>query len=118
MNTTAAQAERPKIVGDHLAALEVNRDKIGAMLPDPANAERVMEFLRRSIIENSDLAKCTTSSVMRAASDFAASGLPLSKQFGNLIIRESKSGPATASFDLTYRGMIYVALASGYVRNI
>ncbi len=47
-----------------------------------------------------------------------ASGLPIDGAFSTLIVRDSKNGRPTVKWDPTYRGMIALALASGFVTDV
>lgn len=98
--------------------LEQQRAQITAYLPPDVAPERFMALARRAILDQPDLADCSASSVLRALSACAASGLPLDGRHSSLIVRKSKQGRPTAHWDPTYRGMTTLALSSGHVLDV
>ena len=61
----------------------------------------------------------STNNVLREVSAAAASGLPIDGQLSNVFVRDNaKSGRPSCKWDPTYRGMIALALASGFVTDV
>jgi phage RecT family recombinase len=116
MNTNHAPARRN--VDNLLEQVERSQLQLAAYLPDNVKLENFMALARRAITEQPELAQCSSVSVLRALSRCASSGLPLDGQFSSLIIRKSKNGPPTATWDPSYRGMITLALSSGFVTDV
>jgi phage RecT family recombinase len=118
MNSSpATTAPRPS-VDALLLAVDAAKDTMSAYLPDGVSIERFVALAKRQIIDTPRLAECTTPSVLRALSAAAASGLPIDGRFSSLIVRDSKHGRPTANWDPSYRGMITLALASGFVIDV
>lgn len=92
--------------------------QLSAYLPEGVSVARFMALARRAITEQPRLAECSTVSVLRALSRCAQSGLPLDGNISSLIVRKSKDGPPTASWDPSYKGMITLALSSGHVLEV
>lgn len=116
MNASQAPARRD--MGTLLQRVDQARDQLAAYLPDNVKPENFMALARRAITEQPELAQCSSVSVLRALSRCASSGLALDGQFSTLTVRKSKNGPPTASWDPTYRGMITLALSSGFVTDV
>jgi recombination protein RecT len=98
--------------------LERQKLQIAAYLPAGANLDRFLALARQAVAQDRRLLECSTSSVMRAIGACAASGLPLDGKFSSLIVRNSKTGTPTASWDPSYRGMVTLALFSGQVKDV
>lgn len=116
MNTNTAPARRD--MQGLLDRIDGARTQLEAYLPDGVKIDRFMALARRAVAEQPRLAECSTGSVLRALSDCAQSGLPIDGQFSSLIIRNSKHGRPTATWDPTYRGMISLAMSSGFVTDV
>lgn len=98
--------------------IESQRQALAVYLPEGHSLERFVALARRAILENPAIADCSANSVLRALRDCALSGLELDGRFSSLIVRKSKKGTPTAKWDPSYRGMIRLALESGFVRNV
>jgi phage RecT family recombinase len=116
MNTSQAPARRN--VENLLNQVDQAQLQLAAYLADNVKLESFMALARRAITEQPELAQCSSISVLRALSRCASSGLPLDGAFSSLIVRKSKNGPPTATWDPTYRGMITLALSSGFVTDV
>ena len=102
-----------------LERVDGSRGQLEAYLPEGVNVDRFMALARRTIAEQPELADCSATSVLRALSRCAESGLPLDGQFSSLIIYKSKKGGRpTARWDPSYRGMISLAMSSGFVTEV
>jgi recombination protein RecT len=99
-------------------AIETNEGKLAAYLPEPAQRRRFVALAVRAVIDNPDLAKCTTASVLRGVGAAAASGLPIDGRMSTLTVRKMRDGSHVAVWDPTYRGMVYLALESGHVASV
>jgi len=98
-----------------LTAIEGSRNQLAAYLPDKTQVDRFIALARKAIIDNPDVAECSTVSVLKALGACAASGLQLDGKFSSLIVRKSKQGKPTATWDPSYRGLTSLALESGHV---
>ncbi len=112
-NTPARQG-----INGLLERVDASKNRLAAFLPPGTDVDRFVALARREIAEQPQLANCDANSVMRAISNCASSGLPLDGQFSSLIIRKSKHGKPTATWDPTYRGMISLAMSSGFVSDV
>ena len=101
-----------------LQAIEREKPRLQAYLPDGLSIDRFVALLDRQVRNNPRLAECSTNNVLREVSAAAASGLPIDGQFSTLIVRDSKNGRPTCKWDWTYRGGIALALASGFVVDV
>ena len=116
MNTTQSPARRD--MQGLLERIDGARAQLEAYLPEGVKIDRFMALARRAVAEQPRLAECSSGSVLRALSNCAQSGLPIDGQFSSLIIRNSKQGRPTATWDPTYRGMISLAMSSGFVTDV
>lgn len=101
-----------------LAAVEGAKATLAAYLPDGVSIDRFVALAKRQVLDNPRLAECASASVLRALSAAAASGLPIDGHFSTLLVRDSKHGKPSATWDPTFRGMITLALASGFVLDV
>lgn len=117
MNASAsATAVTPRATLE--AEIWKNRSVLAAYLPDRSHAERFMALATRAVIDNPDLWECSSASVLRALGAAAASGLPIDGKMSSVVVRKSKHGKPTATWDPSYRGMCYLALESGHVSSV
>ncbi len=116
--TDTRNAPAKRNMNQLLQRVDGAKDQIATYLPEGVKVERFMALARRAVAEQPRLAECNTVSVLRALSNCASSGLPLDGQFSSLIVRNSKNGPPTATWDPTYRGMISLAMSSGFVSDV
>lgn len=100
-----------------LGEIDAQRQVLAGYLPQGVSESRFMSFARRAVLDNPDLWECSSSSVLRALSAAAASGLPLAGGMSSLTVRRPKQGKPIAIWDPTFRGMVYLALESGHVRR-
>jgi recombination protein RecT len=112
--TTVAKATRESL----LAEIDAHRTQLTAALPPGTDVDRFLALVKQAVSEQPRLLECSTSSVLRALGQCAASGLPLDGRFSSLIVRQSKTGKPTATFDPSFRGMIWLALESGIVLDV
>jgi recombination protein RecT len=113
-----SQAKARSSVDALLEEVSRGKDSLAAFMPTGTLRDRFMALARRAILEQPELAECSASSVLRALRECALSGLELDGKLSTLIVRKSKQGRPTATWDATYRGMISQALASGHVRAV
>lgn len=117
-NPESAVAPRQSVDG-LLQAIEREKGRLQAYLPDGISIDRFVALLDRQVRNNPRLAECSTNNVLREVSAAAASGLPIDGQFSTLLVRDNtKSGRPSCKWDPTYRGMIALALASGFVTDV
>lgn len=116
MNTATAPARRN--LNTLLERVENARDQLAPFVPKGQSVDEFIANGKRVIVENPEIAECTTVSVLRSLSHGASSGLPMDGRFSSLIVRKLKNGQKIVVFDLTYRGMISVAMASGFVTDV
>jgi len=101
-----------------LQAIEREKSRLQAYLPDGLSIDRFVALLDRQVRNNPRLAECSTNNVLREVSAAATSGLPIDGQFSTLLVRDSKSGRPSCKWDPTYRGLIALALASNFVVDV
>jgi recombination protein RecT len=94
------------------------KDSLAAFLPANTSPDRFMALARRAVLEQPALSECSAASVLRALRECALSGLELDGKMSTLIVRKSKQGRPTATWDATYRGMTSLALSSGIIRGV
>jgi recombination protein RecT len=117
MSETAV-APRPS-VDVLMQAIERERPRLQAYLPDGLSIDRFVALLDRQVRNNPRLAECSTNNVLREVSAAAASGLPIDGQFSTLLVRDNtKTGRPSCRWDPTYRGLIALALASNFVVDV
>jgi recombination protein RecT len=101
-----------------LGEIDAQQQVLASYMPAGVSELRFMALARRAVLDNPDLWECSTSSVLRALSAAAASGLPIDGKMSSLIVRRPKQGKPIAVLDPSYRGMVYLALESGHVRAV
>jgi phage RecT family recombinase len=117
MNAPTARIDLTRAREQLLDRIEAERSALALYLPEGVPLDRFMRLARDAVLVQPQLAECSADSVLRALAKCAASGLPLDGKFSSLIVRKSKHGRPTASWDPSYRGMVSLALASGLVKD-
>jgi recombination protein RecT len=110
----ATRADVERIMSD----VAKHRADFVAFLPVDYPPDRFVAMAKRAVLENAELATCTSTSVLRALREAAISGLELDGDHGTLIVRQSKGGKPVAAFEASYKGMITLALRSGFVKAV
>jgi recombination protein RecT len=100
------------------AAIDENAAILGSYLPAHVTPARFIALATRAVLDNADLWGCSSASVLKALAAAAASGLPIDGRMSSLIVRKSKSGKPTATWDPSYRGMVFLCLESGHVSSV
>jgi recombination protein RecT len=120
--TSVAPAGSPVSPRSRLVAeIESQRHVLSAYLPPQVSEARFMALATRAVLDNPDLWECSTPSVLRALGAAAASGLPIDGKMSSLVVRRPRAGKAgkpIATWDPSYRGMVYLALKSGHVKSV
>jgi recombination protein RecT len=101
-----------------LDTIESHRAELASYLPPGADLNRFIATLRQMIFDVPGLLECSVPSVLSAARAAAQSGLPIDGRFSSLIVRKPKNGPPIAIWDPSFRGMIWLALESGFVLDV
>jgi recombination protein RecT len=118
MNTSVPATAIPHARESLLDAIESHRAELAAYLPPGADLNKFVATVRQMVFDVPGLLECSVSSVLSAARAAAESGLPIDGRFSSLIVRRSKNGPPMAIWDPSFRGMIWLALESGFVVDV
>ncbi|MEM1176041.1 MAG: recombinase RecT [Pseudomonadota bacterium] len=114
-STSVAQRENLEPL---LLRIDSASSQLAEYLPEGASVKRFVALAKRQVALKPEILDCSPRSVLTALGDAASSGLPIDGKFSSLIVRKSKNGPPTVSWDPSYRGMISLALASGQVTDV
>src|SRR4051812_41121302 len=100
-NITQSPASGRPSVDVMLEEVQRRESDLAAYLPPDVSPERFLQLARRMILEVPGIGECTSASVLKALRAAALSGLELDGTHATLIVRRSKSGPPTVTFDPT-----------------
>ena len=101
-----------------LARVDEAKAQIAVYLPEGVSVDRFMALARRTLAEQPGVAECGATNVLRELSRAATSGLPVDGRQSTFVVRRSKNGPPTLTWQPGYSGMLAMARASGEVAGV
>ena len=97
------------------------KKSIANVLQDPKRQQRYISSIVTTVANNPSLQECTFASILSASLLGESLNLSNSPQLGQFFLipfKNSKTGETTASFVIGYRGLIQLALRSGYYKKL
>lgn len=94
---------------------------INNTIRDPQRAQRFVAAITSAVAVNSNLRDCDPSTILSGALLGESLGLSPSPQLGQYYLvpfKDNKSGTVKAQFQIGYRGLIQLALRSGYYKSL
>ena len=118
-NAVATQAQRPKFSA--MISTPGYQKMINNTLKDPKRAQRFIASITSAVAVNPTLQECDPSTILSGALLGESLGLSPSPQLGQYYLVpywNKKKGCNDAQFQLGYRGLIQLALRSGYYKHL
>ena len=109
---------KQKTIGQYLGGETVHKSVVAAV--GEKDSQKFISSVISAVQTNPDLAKCTNESLLSAALLGHSLGLPQSPQIGMFyfVPYKNKSGVTEAQFQISYRGMLQLAMRSGQYKKI
>lgn len=107
-----------KTIGQYLSTDAVHKSVVSAV--GEKDSQRFISSVISAVQTNPELAKCTNASLLSAALLGHSLGLPQSPQIGMFyfVPYKNKDGVTEAQFQISYRGMLQLAMRSGQYKKI
>lgn len=118
-NTVATQAQRPRF--SVMISTPGYQKMINNTLKDPKRAQRFIASITSAVAVNPTLQECDPSTILSGALLGESLGLSPSPQLGQYYLVpywNKKKGCNDAQFQLGYRGLVQLALRSGYYKHL
>lgn len=118
-NSVATRSRKPKF--SVMIATDGYQKLINNTLQDPKRAQRFVASITSAVATNPALQECDPATVLSSALLGESLGLSPSPQLGQFYMvpfRNTKKGTTDAQFQLGYRGMVQLALRSGYYKRL